>query len=67
MSDSLPTLLTKAALARESGVDPRNKALSDLEPVAQVKLSGNKLVPLYDRNKAIADLAARLMAASRSK
>jgi hypothetical protein len=67
MSDSLPTLSTRADLARTAGLDPRNKALEDLEPVAQVQLSGKKMLPLYDRQKAVAELAARLVEASRSK
>lgn len=61
--DNKPILTTKTDLARELDIDPRRKVLDKLEPVAQVKLTGNRLVPVYDRAKAIEELTALLIEA----
>jgi hypothetical protein len=49
---SAPILVTKADLSREFNVDPRRKAFNGLEPVAQARIAGNKLVPIYNREEA---------------
>jgi hypothetical protein len=58
-----PIYSTRADLARAFGVDPRNKALDTIEPVARVKLSGEKLVNLYDREAIIAGMVETMKAA----
>jgi hypothetical protein len=40
-------MLTKAALARAAGLDPRSKKLKDLEPDAFLVSTGNKRLDLY--------------------
>jgi hypothetical protein len=39
--------LTKAALARAAGLDPRSKKLDTLEPDAQLISTGNKRLDLF--------------------
>jgi len=39
--------LTKAALARAAGLDPRSKKLDTLEPDAQLISTGNKHLDLF--------------------
>jgi len=39
--------LTKAALARAAGLDPRSKKLDTLEPAAHLVTTQNKRVSLY--------------------
>jgi G3E family GTPase len=39
--------LTKAALARAAGLDPRSKDIKELEPDAHVVTTQNKRVGLY--------------------
>jgi hypothetical protein len=62
---SAPILVTKADLSREFNVDPRRKAFDELEPIAQARLAGNKLVPLYDREEAKRVISAALLEGSR--
>ena len=57
---STPILTTKADIARELEIDPRRKVMAQLEPVGHVRLNGQKLVPVYDRAKAVDQLAALL-------
>jgi len=64
---SAPILVTKADLSREFNVDPRRKAFDEIEPVAQARLAGNKLVPLYDRNEAKRILASAFLSEARRK
>ena len=61
---SAPILVTKSDLNRELNVDPRRKAFDDLEPVAQAKLAGGKLVKLYNREEAKRILAEALLKAA---
>jgi hypothetical protein len=58
-----PIYSTRADLARTLGVDPRNKALDYIDPVTRVKLSGEKLVNLYDREAIIAGMVETMKAA----
>jgi hypothetical protein len=61
---SAPILVTKADLSREFNVDPRRKAFNELEPVAQARIAGNKLVPLYNREEAKRVLSEALLEAT---
>jgi hypothetical protein len=59
-------LTTKAGLAREADIDPRNPALNDLQPVGELKLRGNNAVKVYDRKEAVETLA-KLLADAQKK
>ena len=61
---SAPILVTKSDLSRDLNVDPRRKAFDNLEPVAQAKLEGGKLVKLYNREEAKKILAEALREAA---
>jgi hypothetical protein len=62
---SAPILVTKSDLSREFNVDSRRKAFDSLEPVAQAKLAGGKLVKLYSRDEARRVIAAALLEGSK--
>ena len=57
-------LSTKAGIARETDLDPRNPLLDALEPVGQIKLRGAQPVKVYDRQEAIATIAKALREAA---
>jgi hypothetical protein len=58
-------LTTKAGLAREADIDPRNPILDALQPVGELKVRGNHAVKVYDRKQAAAQLV-KLTAANHS-
>jgi hypothetical protein len=47
MNNTERLYLTKAALARAAGLDPRSKEIKDLEPDAHLVTTQNKRVALY--------------------
>jgi hypothetical protein len=57
-------LTTKAGLAREADIDPRNPVLNDLQPVGELKLRGNNAIKVYNRQEAIETLAKLLAEAA---
>jgi hypothetical protein len=59
-------LTTKAGLAREADIDPRNPVLDALEPVGQIKLRDPHPVKVYDRSQAVKELA-KLLAEAQAK